>query len=68
MLFGFGPEALDDADVQRDYVSAGNGARTILSCYIGNSCNSSLQHLVPRVRDHPLPLPWARNPGRRASS
>ena len=23
-LFGFGPEALDDANVQRDYVFAGN--------------------------------------------
>jgi hypothetical protein len=30
ILFGFGPEATDDADVQRDYVSAGNGARTML--------------------------------------
>jgi hypothetical protein len=29
-LFGFGPEALDDADVQRDYVSTGNGARTVV--------------------------------------
>jgi hypothetical protein len=29
-LFGFGPEALDDAIVQRDYVSAGNGARTVV--------------------------------------
>jgi hypothetical protein len=29
-LFGFGPEALDDANVQRDYVSAGNGARTVV--------------------------------------
>jgi hypothetical protein len=44
-LFGFGPEALDDANVQRDYVSAVNS-----------------------VRDHPLPLPWAKNPGRRAGS
>jgi len=30
VLFGFGPEALDDANVQRDYVSAGNGARTVV--------------------------------------
>jgi hypothetical protein len=29
-LFGFGAEALDDASVQRDYVSAGNGARTVV--------------------------------------
>jgi hypothetical protein len=27
-LFGFGPEALDDANVRRDCVSAGNGVRT----------------------------------------
>ena len=30
VLFGFGPEALDDANVQHDYVSAGNGARTVV--------------------------------------
>jgi hypothetical protein len=29
-LFGFGPEALDDANVQRDDMSAGNGARTVV--------------------------------------
>ena len=29
-LFGFGHEVLDDANVQRDYVSAGNGARTVV--------------------------------------
>jgi Fungalysin/Thermolysin Propeptide Motif len=29
-LFGFGPEALDDANVQRDDVSAGNGVRTVV--------------------------------------
>jgi hypothetical protein len=29
-LFGFGPEALSEAEVQRDYVSAGNGARTVV--------------------------------------
>jgi VCBS repeat-containing protein len=29
-LFGFGPEALDDANVQRDYVSAGNSAHTVV--------------------------------------
>ncbi|HTY87092.1 MAG TPA: M36 family metallopeptidase [Candidatus Acidoferrum sp.] len=28
-LFGFGPEALNDAVVQRDYVSTANGARTV---------------------------------------
>jgi hypothetical protein len=27
-LFGFGPEAITNATVQRDDVSAGNGART----------------------------------------
>ena len=30
VLFGFGPEALDDANVQRDYVSTGNGVRTVV--------------------------------------
>jgi hypothetical protein len=30
VLFGFGPEALTNATVQRDYVSAGNGARTVV--------------------------------------
>lgn len=29
-LFGFGPEAVTNASVQRDYVSAGNGARTVV--------------------------------------
>ncbi len=29
-LFGFGPEAITNANVQRDYVSAGNGARTVV--------------------------------------
>ena len=29
-LFGFGPEAITNATVQRDYVSAGNGARTVV--------------------------------------
>ena len=29
-LFGFGPEALNDANVQRDYVSAGNSAHTVV--------------------------------------
>ena len=29
-LFGFGAEAITDATVQRDYVSAGNGARTVV--------------------------------------
>jgi hypothetical protein len=58
-LFGFGPEAITNATVQRDYVSTGNGARTV-------GFFPDDPHLVPLVRDHPLPLPWARNPGRRA--
>ena len=29
-LFGFGTEAITNATVQRDYVSAGNGARTVV--------------------------------------
>jgi hypothetical protein len=29
-LFGFGPEAITNATVQRDDVSAGNGARTVV--------------------------------------
>ena len=47
-LFGFGPEALDDANVQRDYVSAGNGARTfgfsLTTLTWSRSCVTILSH------------------------
>jgi hypothetical protein len=58
-LFGFGPEALDDANVQRDYVSAGNGARTVVW---------QQQVAGLPVRNHSGLVAWSRSQSKSGSS
>ncbi len=63
-LFGFGPEALDDANVHRDYVSAGNGAcATILSHSRGRGIRAGLP-----AQNHSGLVAWSRSQSKSGSS